>query len=394
VSDEQQQHEQVQVAQPVQPKNDAWGAPISSISPERQAELRALADRQREWAAQDTPDREQSAFYLVPLTGAEVFYLAAYTLAGPGSTREDIEQQAARLRIQDSTERLHVDLDLSALHLEGANLSGATLSGANLGGATLSGANLSRATLTDADLSRATFDGKTSLASTILAAPRSWRDRLPFWLPGSRNTSVALGDIHWGGVGTVDLTAAEWGTVERLGDERGVGLFADAAQHEAVVRAYRQLAAQLRVQGMSEVADRFAYRAQIRQRGVLLRRFRLPQYLGSWFLAILAGYGYRPGRTIFWYLVVIASFAFAYYQATPGLPIGPLHFAQSSDIQPLPWNEALILSVSAFYGRGFFQPVKSLGDPVAGLAALEAVIGLVIEISFIATFTQRFVGAK
>jgi hypothetical protein len=92
--------------------------------------------------------------------------------------------------------------------------------------------------------------------------------------------------------------------------------------------------------------------------------------------------------------VVIASFAYAYFQATHGLPIGPLHFAQSSDIQLLPWNEALILSVSAFHGSGFFQPVKSLGDPVAGLAALEAVIGLVIEISFIATFTQRFFGAK
>jgi hypothetical protein len=46
------------------------------------------------------------------------------------------------------------------------------------------------------------------------------------------------------------------------------------------------------------------------------------------------------------------------------------------------------------HGRGFFQPVQSLGNPVAILAAAEAIIGLLIEISFIATFTQRFFGTK
>jgi hypothetical protein len=35
---------------------------------------------------------------------------------------------------------------------------------------------------------------------------------------------------------------------------------------------------------------------------------------------------------------------------------------------------------------------QSLGDPVAIIAAAEAIIGLLIEISFIATFTQRFFG--
>jgi hypothetical protein len=170
------------------------------------------------------------------------------------------------------------------------------------------------------------------------------------------------------------------------------------------VRAYRQLAAQLRAQGMSEVADRFLLRSQICQRRVLLRQplqawrrpWRLPgavgRYLGSWVLALLAGYGYRPGRTILWYLVVIASFAFLYMQATTGwIPFG---LPAPSALAPLPWYEALILSVSSFHGRGFFQPLQSLGDPVAALAATEAVIGLFIEISFIATFTQRYFGAR
>jgi Pentapeptide repeats (8 copies) len=43
-----------------------------------------------------------------------------------------------------------------------------------------------------------------------------------------------------------------------------------------------------------------------------------------------------------------------------------------------------------YYGRGFFPGPFALGDPVTALAAVEVVMGLFIEISFIATFTQRF----
>jgi hypothetical protein len=46
------------------------------------------------------------------------------------------------------------------------------------------------------------------------------------------------------------------------------------------------------------------------------------------------------------------------------------------------------------HGRGFFPGGLSLDDPVTVLAALEAVIGLLIQISFIATFTQRYFGAR
>ena len=58
----------------------------------------------------------------------------------------------------------------------------------------------------------------------------------------------------------------------------------------------------------------------------------------------------------------------------------------------LSWDEALVLSVSSFHGRGFFLQNVTLGDAFVRLAASEAVLGLLIEISFIATFTQRFFG--
>jgi uncharacterized protein YjbI with pentapeptide repeats len=107
------------------------------------------------------------------------------------------------------------------------------------------------------------------------------------------------------------------------------------------------------------------------------------QYTLSLLLDLLAGYGYKPGRSLFIYLLAIGSFAIGYYEVT--------HFLHAQPY-PLAWYEALILSISSFHGRGFFQPVQSLGDPVAILASIEAILGLLIEISFIATFTQRFFG--
>jgi hypothetical protein len=48
--------------------------------------------------------------------------------------------------------------------------------------------------------------------------------------------------------------------------------------------------------------------------------------------------------------------------------------------------------VTSFHGRGFFPGVIRLDDPITVLAASEAVVGLVIEVSLIAAFTQRFFG--
>jgi len=69
------------------------------------------------------------------------------------------------------------------------------------------------------------------------------------------------------------------------------------------------------------------------------------------------------------------------------------YFAPGVSLRSMgPGYEALVLSICSFHGRGFFQAVQSLGDPVVILAAVEAVLGLLIEISFIATFTKRFLG--
>jgi hypothetical protein len=343
-----------------QTAGDAWG---DDISKERKAELEA---RLRVWEQEDDHGERRGPFDREFLTGADVMWLAARTLAS-SRDRQAVAVQTNRLRDAQDDGTLRFDLDLPSLHLEGAHLRGAYLEGANLIGAWL--------------------DSKTnpSDGATI--------DR-----------TTCLGDIHWSGLGAVDLTQVNWNQVPTLGDERGLGPGLLFLYHlEAAVRAYRQISAQLRSQGLSELADRFSERAQICQRKLLFhqmledwrRPWRLPgdllRCLFSGFLAVLAGYGYHPGRTLLWYFAVISGFAFAYFQATHGMLILGLH---PSQVPTLKWYEALVLSVSAFHGRGFFQPVQSLGDPVAILAASEAIIGLFIEISFIATFTQRFFGSK
>ena len=58
------------------------------------------------------------------------------------------------------------------------------------------------------------------------------------------------------------------------------------------------------------------------------------------------------------------------------------------------WNEAFVVSFTAFHGRGFLATGVKPSDPQAAIAAIEAVLGLIIEICFIATFTQRFLASK
>jgi hypothetical protein len=300
--------------------------------------------------------------------------------------------------------------EAAALHLEGANLHYALLQFASLRGAHLEGTNLASAHLEGAMLRGALLGGisghgpahgkrhraqvvTTSLRFAHLDSASNLRDvRL-----GDRKRGFAqLSDVHWNGA---DITRVRWSELTVTGDEQvardatadGVGKMRHHRLDDflTAVRGYRQLATITRSQGLAEEADRFAYRAQVLQRDVLRRQGigRWPAYVGSTLLDVLAGYGFRPGRSILVYLTVIVWFANLYAWAAHGLVTFGL---PPSQLTPLPWYEALVLSVSSFHGRGFFQPLQSLGDPVAILAAGEAVFGLIIEVSFIATFTNRF----
>jgi uncharacterized protein YjbI with pentapeptide repeats len=320
------------------------------------------------------------------------------------------EQRArAAIHLSECTLReTHLEgAHLRDAHLEGANLDHAYLQGARLQGAHLEGATLAYTRLDEAYLLRATLGGLPADDVRTVAL----RERVPGLPPslppadlrhvyldsatqldelnlGDAATGwAALADIHWGGA---NLAVVRWTMVRALGDERlararhhPYGKPKSAAERleelHGAVRANRQLATALRVQGLNEEADRFGYRAQVMQRGVLRRQRKPAAYSFSLFLDALAGYGYRPLRSLLVYLTVIFAFATAYWLLGPaaGLHLSP--------------PAALVLSVSSFHGRGFFPgPAFALDSMVTELAAAEAVVGLLIEVSFIATFTQRF----
>ena len=243
--------------------------------------------------------------------------------------------------------------------------------------------------LPPANLCQAFFDSGTSLRDVILG-----NDEFGF---------VPLADVRWG---DVNLAVVNWSRTKpgflgsrkhidaiQFGDERWARLPINWAgkpktvgewisSYQGAVRANRQLATVLRSQGLNEDADRFAYKAQELQRKVLRRQGRHGSAFGSWLLDIIAGYGYKPMRTLTVYLLALISFAAAYFIL--GQVVGP-HL--SPLVSPL---GAFVFSMTSFHGRGFFPGGIVLDDPITVLAAFEAFVGLVVEVSFIATFTQRF----
>jgi hypothetical protein len=120
----------------------------------------------------------------------------------------------------------------------------------------------------------------------------------------------------------------------------------------------------------------------------------------SWFLNLVSGYGYKPLRSLYTYLLTIAIFAILFWCVTNGVSLTFGWFTTvitwfgmsppPPSTEHLQGYEAVVVSMTSFHGRGFFQPVQSPGDKVAILAAVEAFFGLLLEIVLIATFTQRF----
>lgn len=308
---------------------------------------------------------------------------------------------------------------LSAIHLDGANLSFASLQGANLEAAVLAGCNLDAAHLEGANLYGAHLEGRKLAADDLQRIRRGQREdviaeilppasargaccdhmtNLRHMTPGDPTGGyISMADLIWGGANLAIVNWAGGGDGQigsvMLGDEREArrartpdGRKKDRTlrikEYEAAVRANRQLAVALQGQGMNEEAAAFAYRAQALRRQVLRRQGprKRGAYLFSLFLDGLAGYGYRPMRTLAWYIGLVLAFAALYYGV--GLSHAP----------HLRWYEALVVSLTAFHGRVFSEGFHP-GDPQGIAAAIEAVSGLLIEASFIATFTQRFFGS-
>jgi uncharacterized protein YjbI with pentapeptide repeats len=267
--------------------------------------------------------------------------------------------------------------------LDNAVLISANLKNANLSYAHLEGTNLSKAHLEKVHLHEA-YIGNCNFENIVL---------------GDENAvGPYMADVHWG---NANLATIDWAQISILGDEYEArkrieedGVRKKRSQrleeYRRATRANRQLMVALQNQGLTEEAARFAYRAQVLQKTVYRLQLIQPAikfkersnifsaWLLSWFLFLLAGYGYRVWRSFLTYLLVITGFAAIY--CLLGQRFGP-HIA---------WYEAIVVSMTAFHGRGFSPSTFIPGDPLSIASAIEAVVGLIIEITLIATLTQRF----
>jgi uncharacterized protein YjbI with pentapeptide repeats len=357
------------------------------------------------------------------LEGADLFEAQLEGAYLRGAQLKGADLFEAQLEGADLSEAQLEGAGLIGAQLKGAYLIGAQLKGAYLRGAKLKGANLSEAQLEGAHLSRAQLEG-----AHLSRAQLEGADLFEAQLEGAHLRGVTLSkedsigpflaDVQWG---TTNLAVVDWSQVVLLGEEHVARQKNEndekktknrrLEEYQQATRANRQLAVALLGQGLNEDAVRFAYRANALQRKVfwyqlfvtktrqgrkepktrwemLKKRFvalrqrvqRFSSYIFSLFLDVLAGYGYKPERTVGWYLFMVLGFALAYAL------FGHLPF----------WPDALVYSLTSFHGRGFLPnldgQIVTLHYPLVVMAAFEAVIGLLIEISFIATFTQRFFG--
>lgn len=273
-----------------------------------------------------------------------------------GANLEGANLRGANLRKADLVDANLRGADVTTADLQGANLFNADFREANFYKADLQGASFVRAKLAGANLSHAVFGIRTDLGGAKL---------------GDQDLGlVSVADTIWN---DVILASADWSALlegVRLGDDR---------QEEAPVaaRANQQLALALRAQGLNAEASELDYRARMWRLRDLWQKRRFPAFTVSALVCLVSGYGYRPLRSFGAYAITILVFT--------GLYLLNSHFVAPH----LTWDEALVLSVSSFHGRGFFSSTISLGDTYARLSVVEAFIGLLIEATLIATFTQR-----
>lgn len=183
-----------------------------------------------------------------------------------------------------------------------------------------------------------------------------------------------------------DDDAVDWaGLVSSLSDSPEQGREADDELSRKAGRAFNdavrvntQLATELRSQGLSPEADHFAFAARQAQQRVWRLNGNLRRAVANRTLRALCGYGFRPGLLLLWYAAIntAAVIAYLFVDRTPHQHPGLL--------------DAITLSLTAFHGRGFVASgLSNLTAPTVAIAAVEAVVGLFIEATFVGTFVQR-----
>lgn len=287
--------------------------------------------------------------------------------------------------------------DMYQAHLRGANLFLANLTGAFLRSADATSAFLYQANLNQASALYTNFADADLQEATLTGINLSHADLRGCCLVGARLDPAAvlsgikldgktcLSDVFWNGAPLVNV---DWSQAAILGDESAIEATSRRSRQRRVqtlrqaARAYRGLSLSLRAQGLHTEASGYRMREQRMRRQEYLAEHKVGSWLFSWILNLVAGYGEEPQRAALAYILTISGFAAAYASIT--------RIARGTRVAQLSWDQALVLSLTSFHGRGFFPGTLPLNDWVARCAAAEAVFGLFIELIFIATFSRRF----
>lgn len=327
------------------------------------------------WCDPDQDKREGLDLRGADLRDVDLSYLPLSKLIGglPWSDWRDatVEQRdKAAIRL-DNAYMLETHLEgasLRSAHLEGAYLRYAHFDWAYIRYAHFEGASLRYATLVRANMGGAFFNDASQLDQAVVS--------------DDQGNCALLGGVHWNGV---DLSGIDWPTVKKLGDEhrayertrRSDGALKDRGKRlkdmSDAVRAYRQLAGTLQSQGLADDANRFAYRGQIIQKRMLLKRREYGAYLISWLLDLFAGYGYKPYRFFFSAAAVLVTF-------------WAINIVIGGRLTFLAILNALTLSAQSLLSPDF----RSLGTNLqATVGAIEGLFGLFIAAVLIAIVTNR-----
>ncbi len=280
------------------------------------------------------------------------------------------------------------ETNFSATNFTSTNLESSDLFSAILNGANFTQANLANVNLQQARINQDTCFLYTTTTLTKVAEMR-WNNapmNLSGWLYESGYDPL---DVKFPVPSTSKILRKDkW----RLGDQDELyfrSLSSGKRRAHAlrqVSRAYAALAATLRNQNYSTASSEYRLRAlQLERRalqaeGAILSRALLKM------LDMISGHGEKPGRILLSYLFIVVGFLLLY------LGIDTQWEYTRIISNPSQILDALVYSLTSFHGRGFFPGGSTLTahDPQIVLAAIEAVVGLFIEITLIATITRRF----
>lgn len=378
--------------------------------------------REREWSGDpDATTKPRPNLRGVDLREARLNGMYLYGADLRGAQLDGCHLRGARLvgALLTSVQISSSDLrraDLSAVEALGTVFSECAMTGATFDSAKLQGAlfqarlakvQLERASFLFADLTQAILEGADLQHGTLRFAELNGTDLRNADLrgvdardvkTGARtrlegallDTGTWLGGTDWNT--GVPLYNVDWKKARRLGDEqllnRKITPKPTRKQRIATLRevaqAYHRLAAELQKQGVVYPASTYRLREQQLLQRVARLEHRWIVWLFDGVLYIVAGYGERPLRTVGWYVFAQAIFTTLYtlIGRHGGLPFTPVDYLE--------------FSIAAFHGRGFFPDPMGpasigLDSWITHLAIPEALVGLFIEITFIAAYTKRFI---